>query len=346
MAQLETHGNWSGVTSPQVSPAGSADLAEGSPAGCPRTALAGPYWKQTFAPAGEVIVNPGGEPERDDTGLPPVDIEIPDDARELDRDVQAYYRELRAERRAQRRRGLGKALARDGIVLPLLACCLILALVTGTLLTVFTATSDQTQKNLPGHARSPDTGRSHATRRNSHSARAGAAARPGPHQRAVSPAATSGTSLPSATTASVTAVVHTTMTQLPAGSMTLAGGGQRPFSVLSSAILVLVPSACRCAATVQALATLGMDTRAPTYLVDTPATAAEVQKLAARLSPPTRVTATVATDQNSALDNVAPVAGLTVLIVGSDGRLSWANQLTGTLPFAAVLHALARCPTC
>ncbi|HTZ91251.1 MAG TPA: hypothetical protein VMB74_02540, partial [Streptosporangiaceae bacterium] len=30
----------------------------------------------------EVSVNSGGEPERDDTGLPPVDIEIPDDARE------------------------------------------------------------------------------------------------------------------------------------------------------------------------------------------------------------------------------------------------------------------------
>ena len=91
----------------------------------------------------EVSVNPGGEPERDDTGLPPVDIEIPDDARELDRDMQAYYRELRAERRRERRRWLHGGLARDGVVLPLLACCLILALITGTLLTVFTATSDQ-----------------------------------------------------------------------------------------------------------------------------------------------------------------------------------------------------------
>lgn len=88
-------------------------------------------------------MNPGGEPERDDTGLPPVDIEIPDDARELDRDVQAYFRELRAERRRQRRRRLHVGLTRDGVILPLLACCLILALITGTLLTVFTATSDQ-----------------------------------------------------------------------------------------------------------------------------------------------------------------------------------------------------------
>src|SRR5215469_6258971 len=93
-----------------------------------------------------VSVNPGGEPERNDTGLPPVDIEIPDDARELDRDVQAYRRELRATRRSERRGRWHRSLGKDGVALPLLACCLILALITGTLLTVFTATSS----NLPG----------------------------------------------------------------------------------------------------------------------------------------------------------------------------------------------------
>ncbi len=100
-------------------------------------------------------MNSGGEPERDDTGLPPVDIEIPDDARELDRDVQAYYREQRARRRQQRRSRLNGFLAKDGIVLPLLACCLILALITGTLLTVFTAASDEGFQNLPGSGRQP-----------------------------------------------------------------------------------------------------------------------------------------------------------------------------------------------
>ncbi len=80
----------------------------------------------------------GGEPERDDYGLPPVDIEIPDDARELDRDVQAYHRELRALRRQRRLRRLGGPIARDGMVLPLLASCLALTLLAGTLLTMFT----------------------------------------------------------------------------------------------------------------------------------------------------------------------------------------------------------------
>jgi hypothetical protein len=84
-------------------------------------------------------VNRGGDPERDDYGLPPVDIEIPDDARELDRDFQAYHRELRVQRRHRLVRRLGGPLTRDGMVLPLLASCLALTLLAGTLLTMFTA---------------------------------------------------------------------------------------------------------------------------------------------------------------------------------------------------------------
>ena len=87
-------------------------------------------------------MNVGGEPERDDFGLPPVDIEIPDDARALDRDVQAYHRELRALRRRQRAGRLRGPLTRDQMALPLVAGCLILALITSTLLIMFAA--DQT----------------------------------------------------------------------------------------------------------------------------------------------------------------------------------------------------------
>jgi len=96
-------------------------------------------------------VNPGSEPERDNTGLPPVDVEIPDDARELDRDVQAYYREQRAERRNLRSRRLHRVLSRDSMVVPLLICCLVFALISGTLLTLFTATSID---NMPGQGAS------------------------------------------------------------------------------------------------------------------------------------------------------------------------------------------------
>ena len=84
-------------------------------------------------------MNTGGDPERDEYGLPRVDIEIPDDARELDRDIQAYYRELRTLRRQRLLRRLGGPLMQDGMVLPLLASCLALTLLAGTLLTMFTA---------------------------------------------------------------------------------------------------------------------------------------------------------------------------------------------------------------
>jgi hypothetical protein len=84
-------------------------------------------------------VNAGGDPGRDDYGLPPADVEVPDDARELARDVQAYHRELRARRRQHLAKKFYGPLARDGMVLPLLAGCLALTLLAATLLTVFTA---------------------------------------------------------------------------------------------------------------------------------------------------------------------------------------------------------------
>jgi hypothetical protein len=91
------------------------------------------------ARAGEMCVNAGGDQGRDDYGLPPVDIEVPDDARELARDVQAYHRELRSRRRRHLAKRFYGPLTRDGMVLPLLAGCLALTLIAATLLTVFTA---------------------------------------------------------------------------------------------------------------------------------------------------------------------------------------------------------------
>jgi hypothetical protein len=82
----------------------------------------------------------GGEPERDESGLPPVDIEIPDDARELDRDVQAYYRELRAHRRRRLLRRLTAPLTRHGIVIPLVAGMLAVTLFAGSMLTMIAGT--------------------------------------------------------------------------------------------------------------------------------------------------------------------------------------------------------------
>ena len=83
------------------------------------------------------------EPGRDDGSLPPVNIVIPDDARELERDVLAYRREMRAKRRRQRVLRLLRPFNRPGLggptaIVPLIALCLAIALVGGALLSVVT----------------------------------------------------------------------------------------------------------------------------------------------------------------------------------------------------------------
>jgi hypothetical protein len=88
--------------------------------------------------APEVTVNPGGGSGWDE---PPLDIQIPDDARELQRDVLAYHREQRALRRRKRLRRLAGPLApfaARGSVMPLLASILAVCLVAGAMLSVAT----------------------------------------------------------------------------------------------------------------------------------------------------------------------------------------------------------------
>jgi hypothetical protein len=96
-----------------------------------------------------VTVNPGGGSGWDE---PPLDIQVPDDARDLDRDVLAYHRELRAQRRRNRLRRLAGPLgpfATHGTIMPLLASILAVCLVAGAMLSVATfspatAPGDQT----------------------------------------------------------------------------------------------------------------------------------------------------------------------------------------------------------
>ncbi len=80
-------------------------------------------------------MNPGGGSGWDE---PPLDIQIPDDARELDREVLAYHRELRAKRRRNRLRRLAGPFAGRATVLPLLASILAVCLVAGAMLSVAT----------------------------------------------------------------------------------------------------------------------------------------------------------------------------------------------------------------
>ena len=83
------------------------------------------------------------EPGQDDGSLPPVNIVIPDDARDLDRDVLAYRRELRAQRRRQRFMRLFRPFARQELgghaaILPLVATCVALSMLAGAMLSVVT----------------------------------------------------------------------------------------------------------------------------------------------------------------------------------------------------------------
>jgi len=248
-------------------------------------------------------VNPGGEPERDDTGLPPVDIEIPDDARELDRDVQAYFRELRAERRRQRRGRLNRGLARDSIVLPLLACCLILALITGTLLTVFTATSDQ----------NPVTPPTRGTNTN----------RPSPQRTTTSPPASAGPSLPTKTA------------QLSAADVML-DDKPVPLPSLFGVMLVLIPPHCRCATALSRLATIGVTTDAGAILVATQGTITEAQRYQAGLQPRIGRNVGVALDARGVLQQAVPAKGLTAVVISeptSAGRgdsVAYASDVTSS----------------
>src|SRR4029077_7271813 len=143
------------VTAPVPASRGQAGWRGTRTIGCPASGAGTGPWAHTGQQRGRIsaeihgerpgrtpekmLVNRGGDPERDDYPLPPVDIEIPDDARELERDVQDYHRELRAQRRHRLARRLAGSITRDGMVLPLLASCLALTLLAGTLLTMFTA---------------------------------------------------------------------------------------------------------------------------------------------------------------------------------------------------------------
>jgi len=94
----------------------------------------------------EVPVSFASEPGRDDGSLPPVHIEIPDDARELARDVLAYRRELRARRRRQRFARLFGPLRRHGFggqaaIMPLIVTCVALSMLAGAMLSVVAVSS-------------------------------------------------------------------------------------------------------------------------------------------------------------------------------------------------------------
>lgn len=267
-------------------------------------------------------MNPGGEPERDDTGLPPVDLEVPDDARDLDRDVQAYYREQRAWRRQQRGRRLRGSLARDGILLPLLACCLILALITGTLLTVFTATSDQI---LPGPAGGKAAARPSAA---SSGAASGAATSGTVTSGAASGAGSAGAS--GAAPAAGAPKPDVVPGVLPDATMVVAAQLPKQVQDLRRAALVLIPANCNCTPAVSWIIHVATGAHARPYLVYTGSTEAAVDGLYRNLPSSQRAQATLALDADGLLrDSVEeslPDGGLAAIVIGTS-KVGYATML-------------------
>jgi hypothetical protein len=252
-------------------------------------------------------VNLGGEPERDDSGLPPVDIVVPDDARELDRDVQAYRRELRALRRHQRRMRWHRPLTRDGVILPLLASCLVLALVAGTLLTFFTARPGG-EPAAGGVPAAPQQG----------------PARPG--------------SRPDSPPVAVSAQ------RFPANVDIRVDGRTVPASRLTGRVYALIPADCSCAAVLTELADQAAAADVPLYLVGGAGLAAvtAVSDLAGQDQVPALK---VADDVHGTLartyltsSQTSAGRGPTALLVAANGRVSKAALLAGGFSLS---HALA-----
>jgi hypothetical protein len=257
-------------------------------------------------------VNLGGEPERDDSGLPPVDIVVPDDARELERDVQAYRRELRALRRRQRRMRWHRPSTRDGVILPLLASCLVLALIAGTLLTVFTA------------------GPSGELQGSGQPARPTATARPAPARPPDSPLAT------------------TSKYVLPDKAVITVDGKPVPYPALTSAVIALVPADCGCGGVLERLVSQAGAAHVMVYLVGG-AKLASVKQLTAQASkawPHSAVA--IAQDARGVLASryLSPArppagAGPTALLVAADGSVQVTPPLADSFRLGHQLHDIS-----
>jgi hypothetical protein len=235
-------------------------------------------------------VNVGGDHGQDDYGLPPVDIEIPDDARELDADVQAYHRELRAQRRMRIMRRIRAPFTRNGMVMPLLAGCMALTLLAGTLLTIFTGSDGMgLVPNQPHAIAGPA---HHASPRAAQPAGA-------PRTRSTFRAATGQPGGP-----------------LPDTLVTV-GGKPTELRALSPAVLALIPPGCLCGSRLRALAGRASAIGAPVYVVGLDGV--RVARLAKRLGLPGW---RAVEDIGRGLADYYHPAGLTAVIVRGDGTVT------------------------
>ncbi len=233
------------------------------------------------------------DPGRDDGNLPPVNVVIPDDARELDRDVLAYRRELRARRRRQRLMRLVRPFRMPEFggrvaIIPLIAACLAISLVGGALLSVAT----------------------------------------------MSPASAPTLSAPQSPARPAVPPGH--LTELPAGTVQLAGRTVRVRSLVTSTI-ALVPENCDCGAALGRLAVQAVGAHVNLYFAGTGPVIPQLPALVARYGDG----AAVATaDSNSVLSAAYRPAGLTVLLVFRDATAEVLRRLPANFQLSPSLHEL------
>jgi len=264
-------------------------------------------------------VNQGGEAGHDDYGLPPVDIEIPDDARELYRDVQAYHRELRALRRHQRSMRWRAPFRRSGIAIPLLAGCLVAALVAVMVSAVFTANPYFTrQQRSSPNASAKSSNHGSRSIRASHSSSAPSAS---PSTGVAGPVPTAGEN------------------KLPGKTIDVRGK-QLPLRNLASTALAIVPSNCNCDAAVLDLLTQAGTAGVVIYLVGPRGSMAALNKLLAGASMSATKVTRVATDDRNALASTYKAVGLTVLFVDARGGVTEATRVRQPFMFADRLMML------
>ncbi len=236
-------------------------------------------------------MDPGNDPGRDEYGLPPVDVEIPDDARDLESDVQAYHRELRALRRRGRVRRLTGPLARHGMIMPLVAACLAVTLLTGTLLTVL---AGRRVPLLPGR---------------------------GPFSTAqlrTAPASTGPKSTASRSTPARAPARAGGSRALPSvpDVQVIVGSAPVPLRALAPAVLAWIPASCGCATVLRELAKRAAAAKVPIYLVGNSAAAvAQLPVLASQAG--SRNRPGVVNDTRNAISIYQP-AGLTAILAHAD----------------------------
>ena len=262
-------------------------------------------------------MNQGGEQGHDDYGLPPVDIEIPDDARELYRDVQAYHREMRALRRHERSMRWRAPFRRSGVAIPLLAGCLIAALVAVMISAMFTQNPYLTGAS-GGRSSSP-----------SDVSGGGRSARAGPSARSKASPSNALTSQP-----------PLAGSHLPGRSINVAGKPVRLRTVMSAA-LAIVPANCHCKEAVGQLLRQAESAGVTVYLVGPRGSkVADIDRLVTPAARRARSSTRVATDYQNVLTSAYPTAVLTVLLVDSHGIVTVASGLGPNLMLTRQLQDL------